>query len=150
MNPIRAVVALGAVAGWLGTAPARAQQATHTPPQMLHPAAGKQDCLSCHGRGANEHITSIPASHTFGNSACTMCHKPSAAVPKDIPHEVGEARADCRKCHVQGAAAGAAPAVSPPASHARFDGSTCRLCHQSAAAAQPKPPGSGRDDDRTR
>ena len=145
MRPIRAALTLGVVTGLLSVTPALAQQPARTPPRMLHPAAGKQDCLSCHGRGANEHITSVPAGHTFANGACAMCHKPIAEVPKDIPHEVGEARADCRKCHVQGAAAGAAAAASPPASHAKFDVSTCRLCHQSAAAAQPKPPGGDRD-----
>jgi hypothetical protein len=145
MRSLRAVLALGVCCGWLGVSGLRAQQAPRTPPRMLHPAAGKQDCLSCHGRGANEHITSVPASHSYGNGACAMCHKPIAEVPKDIPHEVGEARADCRRCHVQGAAAGAAPAVSPPSSHEHFDVSTCRLCHQSAAA-QPKPPGSAGDE----
>ncbi len=145
MRPIRVALALGSLL-WSGALSAAAQQAPRTAPVMLHPAAGKQDCLSCHGRGANEHITSVPANHSYGNGACAMCHKPGAQAPRDVPHEVGEARADCRSCHVQGAAAGAATAASPPASHATFHVSTCLLCHQRAAAAQPKPPGGDGDD----
>lgn len=149
MNLVRIAVALAAVAGVCGVAPASAQQATpRRPPQMLHPAAGKQDCLGCHGRGANEHITSVPAGHSYGNGACGMCHKPIAAVPKTTPHEVSDTHADCRKCHVQAAeGAAAAPpasgtAPSPPATHATFHVSTCLLCHQSAAApAGGSPPG---------
>lgn len=151
MSLVRAALTFAVLAGVAGVSSARAQQPARTPPRMLHPAAGKQDCLSCHGRGANEHITSVPAGHSYGNGACAMCHHPIAASPKDIPHEVGEARADCRKCHAQ-AAEGAAPApgaaASPPASHAAFHVSTCRLCHQSAAATQPKPPGGDRDAER--
>jgi hypothetical protein len=152
MNSVRSALTLAVLAGMVGVSTALAQQPARRPPQMLHPAAGKQDCLSCHARGANEHITGVPAAHTYGNGACAMCHKPIAATPKDIPHGVGDDRADCRKCHAQ-AAEGAAPAPaapgaapSPPASHAAFHVSTCRLCHQSAAAAPPKAPGSGRDD----
>jgi hypothetical protein len=148
MRLVRAALAFAALTGMVGVSTAPAQQAARTPPRMLHPATGKQDCLSCHGRGANEHITSVPAAHSYGNGACAMCHRPIAAAPKDIPHEVGEARADCRKCHAQ-AAEGAAPApgaaTAPPASHAAFHVSTCGLCHQSAAAAQPKAPGESDD-----
>jgi hypothetical protein len=151
MSLVRMAVTVAVFAGVCGAAPASAQQAApRRPPQMLHPAAGKQDCLGCHGRGANEHITSVPAAHSYGNGACGMCHKPIAAVPKAIPHEVGDTHADCRKCHAQ-AAEGAAPtpaaagtAPSPPASHATFHVSTCLLCHQSAA--KPPAPGSGGDD----
>ena len=141
MRLVRAALALVAILGLAGVRTATAQQAApRRPPQMLHPAAGKQDCLSCHGRGANEHITSVPAGHSYGNGACGMCHKPIAAAPKAIAHAVDDAHADCRKCHAQ-AAEGAAPASgaapAPPASHAAFHVSTCRLCHQPAA------PGSG-------
>jgi hypothetical protein len=125
--------------------------APHGPPQMLHPAAGKQDCLSCHGRGANEHITSVPAGHSYGNGACGMCHKPIAAVPKAVGHALDDAHADCRKCHVQAAdgvapAPGAAPA--PPASHATFHVSTCRLCHATAptGVTAPQPGTTGGTD----
>jgi len=136
----RAVFGLMTALALGGAAPLWAQQAAHTPPRMLHPVAGKQDCLSCHGAGANAHITSVPASHHFANGACGMCHKPSAEVPPPMKHAADEAHAECRKCHVQaaeGAAAatptpGAAPA--PPASHARFDGSTCKLCHGTASS----------------
>jgi hypothetical protein len=143
MRPVRTALAFAAFAGMVGLTPVRAQQAARTPPRMLHPAAGKQDCLSCHGHGANEHITSMPAAHSYGNGACAMCHRPIAATPKDIPHEVGEARADCRRCHAQAVervtpAPGAGQA--PPASHAAFHVSTCVLCHQRAAPA-PAPGG---------
>jgi len=142
MKMIRAALAFAAVASLVGVRTAPAQQAApRRPPQMLHQAAGKQDCLSCHGRGANEHITSVPAGHSYGNGACGMCHKPIAAVPKGVAHALDEAHTDCRKCHAQ-ATEGAAPAPGaappPPASHANFHGSTCRLCHE---AAQPGAPG---------
>ena len=140
MRSVRVALAFATLLGMAGVGVANAQPAARTPPRMLHPAAGKQDCLSCHGRGANEHIKSVPAAHTYGNGACAMCHRPIAVAAKDIPHEVGDARADCRKCHAQ-VAAGAAPAPgaapSPPASHADFHGSICRICHQPAAAKSP-------------
>jgi cytochrome c554/c'-like protein len=151
MSPVRAAIAALALGAWAGASSARAQAVPHAPPKMLHPVAGKQDCLSCHGAGANAHVTSVPASHHFANAACGMCHKPIAETPPAIRHAVDEAHTECRKCHVQaaeGAApAGAAPATAappppapgaapaPPASHASFDGATCRLCHEPAAAA---------------
>jgi hypothetical protein len=147
MSLVRATLTLVALAslGVVRSAPAQ-QAAPRRPPQMLHPAAGKTDCLSCHGRGANEHITSVPAGHSYGNGACGMCHKPIAAVPKGVAHALDDAHADCRKCHAQAAegAAPAAPGTAPasPATHTAFHVSTCRLCHQ-AAAAQPATPGSG-------
>lgn len=149
MSLIRTALTLAALTGALGVSSAPAQQAPpRRPPQMLHPAAGKQDCLSCHARGAGAtaHITPVPASHSYGNGACAMCHKPIAATPKDIAHPVDDAHADCRKCHAQaaeGAAAAPGAAPAPPASHAGFDVAVCRLCHQ--AAAQPRVPGSDRD-----
>ena len=109
MRLLRAVLGLAAALSLGAVRPAASQQAPpHGPPPMLHPAAGKQDCLSCHGRGANEHITSVPAGHSYGNGACAMCHKPIAATPKSVPHPLDDAHADCRKCHVQ-AAEGATP-----------------------------------------
>jgi hypothetical protein len=146
---VRAVMAFGIVTVLAATRPATAQQA-HTPPQMLHPAAGKTDCLSCHGAGANAHITSVPASHHFANGACGMCHKPATATPPAIKHAVDDAHANCRQCHVQPAAgattsvaapSGTPPAPAPPASHQTFDVSVCRLCHEASAAA-PAGPGS--------
>ncbi len=134
MSLVRAGVALAALTGLVGVSVALAQQPAQRPPQMLHPAAGKADCLSCHGRGANEHITSVPEAHRYANGACQMCHKPIAAVPKDIPHAVDSAHADCRSCHAQAAEGAPAPtpgaAPAPPASHAKFHVSTCRLCPQ--------------------
>jgi hypothetical protein len=137
MSPVRAALAAAALVAFAGASSLSAQAAPRTPPRMLHPAAGKQDCLSCHAQGANAHITSVPASHHFANGACGMCHKPSAEAPPPIKHAVDAAHEQCRTCHVQAAegaapAAGAAPA--PPASHEKFDASTCRLCHEPAAA----------------
>lgn len=143
MSPVRAALASAALASVLGVSAVRAQAGPHQPPRMLHPAAGKQDCLSCHGAGANAHITSVPATHHFANGACGMCHKPIAETPTPIKHAVDDVHAECRNCHVQ-AVEGAAPvpgaAPSPPASHARFDGATCKLCHE-VAAAPPASPG---------
>ncbi len=148
MSPVRTAFAALGLAVLAGASVARGQAAPKAPPRMLHPVAGKQDCLSCHGAGANAHVTSVPATHHFANGACGLCHKPSAETPPAIKHAVDEAHADCRKCHVQSAAA-AAPAASanPPAaapapgtapssppSHATFDGATCRLCHEPAPA----------------
>ncbi|MGA2384296.1 MAG: hypothetical protein ABSG61_12775 [Gemmatimonadales bacterium] len=147
MRLLRAALGLAAALSLGAVRPAAAQPAApRRPPQMLHPAVGKQDCLSCHGRGATEHITSVPAGHSYGNGACGMCHKPIAATPKSVPHPLDDAHADCRKCHVQ-AAEGATPAPgaapSPPLSHATFHVSTCRLCHEAAPAG----PTGGADGD---
>lgn len=152
MRLLRATLGLAAALSLGGVRVAVGQQAApHRPPQMLHPAAGKQDCLSCHGRGANEHITSVPAGHSYGNAACGMCHKPIAATPPAAKHALDDAHADCRKCHqqaVEGAAPapqGAPAAPAPPASHANFHVSTCRLCHEAPA---PAAPAGGADGDR--
>jgi hypothetical protein len=143
MSPVRAAIAAALVGVLAGASTAAAQAAPPTPPKMLHPAAGKQDCLGCHGAGANAHVTSVPASHHFANGACGMCHKPIAESPPAIRHALDDAHAQCRTCHVQAAegatpASGAAP--SPPPSHATFDGATCRLCHEPAAAGTPGGP----------
>ncbi len=141
MRLLRAALVVSAALALGGVRAAAAQQAApRRPPQMLHPAAGKQDCLSCHGRGANEHITSVPEAHKYANGACAMCHKPIAATPTVPKHALDDEHGDCRKCHQQAAegatpAPGAAPA--PPASHASFHVSTCKLCHAPAAG----PPG---------
>jgi hypothetical protein len=142
----RAALGLLAALSFLAGGSAAAQQAPRRPPQMLHPAAGKQDCLSCHGRGANEHITSVPAAHAYGNGACGMCHKPIAATPPAAKHAFDDVHGDCRKCHAQAADSTAATAPQPgaapssPATHANFHVSTCRLCHE--AAPLPAPGGS--------
>ena len=148
MRMVRAVIALGVVTVLGGARLGFAQ--AHTPPQMLHPVAGKTDCLSCHGPGANAHVITTPATHHFANGACGMCHKPGTATPPAIKHAADDAHANCRSCHVQPAAGGttsvAAPSGTPaapawPASHQPFDAATCRLCHEPAAPA-PSGPGS--------
>jgi hypothetical protein len=138
MRPMHAALATVVLAAVAGVTTVMAQAAPKAPPRMLHPAAGKQECLSCHGVGANAHVVSVPAAHHFANAACGMCHKPIAEVPPNIKHALDPAHAECRHCHVQAAegatpAPGAAPA--PPASHATFDGATCRMCHEPAAAS---------------
>jgi hypothetical protein len=137
MSMARFAFALAVVASFVGVRSALAQGPAR-PPQMLHPLAGKQDCLSCHGPGANAHIVSTPATHHFANGACGMCHKPSAVAPPAMKHAADDAHAECRKCHVQAAEGAAAPAPgaapAPPASHARIDASVCRLCHEPAAS----------------
>ena len=141
MSPVRAAVAAALLGVAASASMALAQAAPHTPPRMLHPAAGRQDCLGCHGAGANAHVISVPATHRFANAACGMCHKPAAVMPPAIKHAADEAHAQCRTCHVQAdttqAAAAPAPgaAPSPPASHAAFDAATCRMCHEPAAPA---------------
>lgn len=139
MSPVRAAIAAALLGVVAGSSLALAQAAPRTPPKMLHPAAGRQECLSCHGAGANAHVISVPASHRFANAACGMCHKPIAETPPAIKHAVDEAHAQCRTCHVQAGAAVAAPAPgaapAPPASHAAFDGATCRMCHEPTALA---------------
>jgi hypothetical protein len=116
----------------VGAGAAAAQQAAPArtpPPRMLHAAAGKTECLTCHGPGANEHIKSAPAAHKFGNQACPMCHRPSEHVPPTAAHAFTEATASCRTCHVANSPAGA---KAPPASHENFHISICPICHQPA------------------
>lgn len=131
MKLTRTALALAAIALAFGARAATAQQAgqARTPPRMLHPSAGKEQCLTCHGPGANEHIKSTPAGHQFGNQACPMCHRPAETSPPNAVHAFGDAFADCRMCHVANSPAGA---KAPPASHESFHLSICPICHQPA------------------
>jgi hypothetical protein len=127
----RIALALAALALAAGARTASAQQAAQarTPPRMLHPAAGKEQCLTCHGPGVNAHIKSTPAAHQFGNEACAMCHRPIETAPPRAGHAFGAAFTNCRMCHVANSPAGA---KAPPASHAEFHVSICATCHQPA------------------
>lgn len=103
--------------------------AQQTPPRMLHPAAGKERCLTCHAANANPNIRSQPASHQFPVTACAMCHQPPQNPPPATPHGTTEAFAQCRTCHVANSPMGA---PAPPATHARFTVAICQMCHTAA------------------
>lgn len=48
-----------------------------TPKAMPHDAAGREQCLMCHG-GAMEGMKAAPANHKgIDNKNCTLCHKPA-------------------------------------------------------------------------
>jgi len=102
-------------------------------PRMPHPAAGKEQCLTCHGAGANEHITAVPANHHYAATACAMCHRPADTMPPASSHAMDDAHVECATCHVAG---GASADHVPPASHAGYHASICRNCH---VARQPTP-----------
>ena len=134
---VRTRSALAALLLVCGAGIAAAQQPPRPqPPRMPHPAAGKEQCLTCHGPGANEHITSQPAAHSYAVTACAMCHRPAATMPPNSSHAMDDAHAVCATCHVAG---GAAADHAPPASHANYHASICQTCH----VARQAPPGSG-------
>lgn len=115
---------------------AAAQQPPAGPPRMPHAAAGKDQCLTCHAAGANEHITSAPATHRYPATMCARCHRPAETMPPTARHAMDDAHATCATCHVAG---GTAAEHLPPASHAAYHPSICRACHEAQAA----PPGPG-------
>lgn len=129
MKPARVgfVVLLFALAGGVASAqqPAAAP-APQGPPRMPHPAAGKEQCTTCHAQGANANIRAMPASHNFPVTACAMCHRPVDNAPPAIPHAVTEAFTQCRTCHVANSPMGA---PAPPASHANWNIAICQTCH---------------------
>jgi len=134
---LRTRLALAALALVIGSGAAAAQQpARPQPPRMPHPAAGHEQCLSCHAAGANEHITSQPATHRFGASACAMCHRAADTMPPATPHAMDEAHAACATCHVAG---GAAASKLPPASHESYHPSICKDCHTARSAPSGTP-----------
>lgn len=48
-------------------------------PQIPHPVAGREDCVSCHKVGVGEPLE-MPANHaSFTNAQCTTCHQVAAA-----------------------------------------------------------------------
>ncbi len=133
MKPVRvAFVALSLV---LVSGVANAQQAAQQgPPRMPHPAAGKEQCLTCHARTtppANANINVVPANHNFPVTACAMCHRPVENAPPAIPHATTEAFAQCKTCHVANSPMGA---PAPPASHANYNIAICGMCHTPRAA----------------
>ena len=129
MKPVRIGMAVLMLA--LVGSVASAQQPA--PPRMPHPAAGKEQCLTCHARtdNANPNIKPVPASHNFPATACAMCHRPVDNAPPQIPHATTEAFAQCRTCHVANSPMGA---KAPPAFHANWNIAICQLCHLRPAA----------------
>jgi len=100
-------------------------------PRTPHATAGKEECLTCHGPAAREHVTSIPEGHNYENRRCLGCHRLTATLPPSSQHESDARHARCAACHREGGPAGAKPT---PASHASYDASLCSLCHASAPA----------------
>lgn len=108
------------------TAQATAKRAARTP----HALAGRTECLSCHGQGANQHVKSVPATHRYANAACATCHRVAGTLPPGSNHAMDAAHTRCAVCHV---ANNRVNAKAPPASHAAYDTSTCKMCHETAA-----------------
>jgi hypothetical protein len=132
MSLVRTVVALTALA-LAGAGAAVAQAAGPKPaPRSPHPIAGRAACLSCHGAGANAHVTSVPASHHYADAACAACHHPAATQPPRATHALDAMHARCRVCHVVNSRVKGA--MAPPASHAAYDVSTCQMCHEGPPA----------------
>lgn len=129
MRLIRSVAALTALT-LAGAGAAMAQAPSRRPPARTpHALAGKADCLSCHGPGANQHIKSVPAAHRFANATCATCHRPAETMPPSSRHALDAAHARCAVCHVAGSPTGA---KARPASHATYHASLCQMCHQQA------------------
>lgn len=130
MKPVR--IAFVALSLALVSGVASAQQAA-APPRMAHPAAGKEQCLTCHARteNANPNIKVVPASHNFPVTACAMCHQAPEHAPPQIPHATTEAFAQCRTCHVANSPMGA---PAPPANHANWNIAICGMCHTPRAS----------------
>jgi hypothetical protein len=103
-----------------------AAPAQQGPPRMPHPAAGKEQCTTCHASAANANIRSMPTTHNFPVTACAMCHRPVDKAPPAVPHALSEAFAQCKTCHVANSPMGA---PAPPASHANWNVAICQLCH---------------------
>ncbi len=127
MHPLRTLAVLTALtlagAGAASAQGAAAKPAARTP----HAVAGKADCLSCHGQGANAHITSVPAAHRYANAACATCHRVAATLPPRSVHAMDPAHTRCAVCHVANSRVNA---KATPASHAPYDASTCAMCHE--------------------
>lgn len=113
-----------------GAALAQAAATRPAPSRTPHPVAGRAECLTCHGPGSTEHVTSVPATHRFANAVCATCHRPADTMPPGSAHALDGAHARCSVCHVAGSPTHAKPL---PASHAAYHASVCQMCHQQAA-----------------
>lgn len=134
MKAVRLVSTIGfALAALVVASPASAQApGPKKPPVMTHDAAGRDQCLMCHG-GSMEGIKGVPKDHQGRtNTMCVMCHAKdspmqTAAAPA-MAHAVA-GKEQCMMCH-GGAMEGIKAA---PASHKGWDVKNCTVCH-----AQPK------------
>lgn len=111
-------------------------------PNIPHPIAGHEDCLSCHGPGQ---AIPFPADHQGRtNDTCTACHQESPAVAATatvtvtqaipaIPHTL-VGREDCLSCH------GPNGAIPFPPDHQGRTNDQCLDCHQPAQATPTPPP----------
>ncbi len=131
MHPLRTLAILTALtlagaAAASGQAPGAAKRAPRTP----HALAGKAECLSCHGSGANQHVKSVPQAHRYANTACATCHRVAATLPPKSQHAMDAAHTRCAVCHV---ANNRVNAKATPASHAAYDAATCAMCHETAS-----------------
>ena len=113
-----------------GSALAQAAATRTTPSRTPHAVAGKADCLSCHGPGANENVKSVPEAHRFANAVCATCHRPAERMPPGSQHAMDPAHTRCVVCHVANNRLGA---KTPPASHTAYRATVCQMCHQQAA-----------------
>ncbi len=128
MVKVRTIAMLGALTlACASAAMAQAAKAPRTP----HALAGRAECLSCHGQGANEHVTAVPAAHKYANGACAACHRAAETMPPAAKHAMDAMHTRCAVCHVANSRVNA---KAPPASHANYHASTCSMCHQAAAS----------------
>jgi hypothetical protein len=93
-----------------------------------HPAAGREDCRSCHGVAGQQPIPEDHKGRT--NDTCQVCHQ--AAPAPAIAHPV-EGHDACLTCHGEGQVAEFTVAV-----HSGRDEASCRTCHDPAGVA-PQP-----------
>jgi hypothetical protein len=107
--------------GWVESASALVEGATPFP----HPAAGREDCRSCHGVTGEQ---PIPEDHKGRpNNTCQVCHKAAPAPAILHPLEGHEA---CLNCHGEGQAAQFTLAV-----HQGRDDASCQTCHEPSGMA---------------
>jgi hypothetical protein len=110
--------------GWAESADALVAGATAFP----HPAAGREDCRSCHSADVGQ---PLPADHKGRtNTICQVCHE--AAPAPAILHPV-EGHSACLGCHGEGQVVEFTLAV-----HAGRDGASCITCH-TEAGVEPLP-----------
>jgi hypothetical protein len=104
--------------GWISSAEALVAAAKPFP----HPAAGREDCRSCHGvEGAQP----IPADHKGRtNETCQVCHK---AAPAPAILHPAEGHTACLDCHGEGQVAQFTVKV-----HSSYTNDDCTTCHASA------------------
>jgi hypothetical protein len=107
--------------GWLASAEALVAAASPFP----HPAAGREDCRSCHGVEGSQ---PIPADHKGRtNDTCQVCHK---AAPAPAILHPAEGHTACLTCHGEGQVAQFSVAL-----HGDYTETDCATCHVPAGLA---------------